>query len=332
MKKYYVSTIALLFISLSTECFPGAAITHDLPGGYAGDFLMLYVRAKYIAHRFGIPYLLPNDGLGGYHGMHTKLELFYSDLKRTDHMHEFGGRHEIRGSHEINPHSKTLYVMNHFFKMNEWGDGLNMMSWNTMLNDEPFLDHLRSMIQMHEPKAPEFIIPEGRFSIAVHVRTGRGLDTPTAPNYWPYKFPFVHYYINQVRRIQEVVKKPLYVHIFTDDIYPESIANEFRSNLGNLDVSFGYRVENYPDRNVLEDLTFMTEFDCLIRGMSHYSQIAQLIGKYKVVVYPLRFSGRDVAEVGTIIKDDAIRRAMRIRDSLFGRVKSRVRSFLEGWI
>lgn len=331
MKKRYLS-IALLFLFFSTECFTGAAITHGIPGGYAGDFLMLYVRAKYIAHRFGIPYLLPNSGLGGYHGMHTQLELFHSELKVTDYPNEFHGHHEIRGSHEINPHSKILYIMNHFFKMNEWGDGLNMMSWNTMLADEPFLDNLRSMIRMHEPKAPEFIIPEGRFSIAVHVRTGRGLDTAAAPNYWPYKFPFVHYYINQVRRIEEVVKKPLYVHIFTDDIYPDSVVNEFKNHLGNHDIIFGYRAENHPHRNVLEDLIFMTEFDALIRGMSHYSQIAQLIGKYKVVVYPLRFSGRDVAEVGTIIKDDAIRRAMRIRDSFFGRVKSRVRSFLEGWI
>jgi len=47
----------------------------------------------------------------------------------------------------------------------------------------------------------------------------------------------------------------------------------------------------------LEDFFGMTKFDCLIRPISYYSSMVELIGNFKIVIYP---------EDGTWIEKDRL--------------------------
>ncbi len=127
---------------------------------------------------------------------------------------------------------------------------------------------------------------------------------------FPLKFPPNSFYIEQIKRMSELVdNQPMYVHIFTDSADPETIANLFREHVNNPNIEFGCRSKgNHHNANVLDDFFALTKFDYLIRGESNFSIMAEKIADYKIVIYPTdcvwHRKSLKITEIQTIIKAD----------------------------
>ena len=111
---------------------------------------------------------------------------------------------------------------------------------------------------------------------------------PYADKLWPMKFVPDTYFISQIKYLSELLEnQPLYIHLFTDFHSPKLLVEKYERALNKKNIIFGCReIGNDHCTCTLEDLFNMTYFDYFIRGGSNYAQIAQLIGRYKIVIYP----------------------------------------------
>lgn len=110
---------------------------------------------------------------------------------------------------------------------------------------------------------------------------------------WQTKFPPDQFYIDQILKLYNDLKQaPLFVQIFTDDRNPKELLERIRNALNNTNIIVFYydnRGDSHSNR-IAQDLHSMSRFDVLIRGQSYFSRMVELIGNYKVVIYPLRSS------------------------------------------
>ena len=104
----------------------------------------------------------------------------------------------------------------------------------------------------------------------------------------PRKFPPDQFYIDQIKKISKIFhNQPLFIYIFTNSKNPKKIVSRFQKETVNPNITFSCREENNDNKaNRLEDFFSMVQFDCLIRPNSSFSQVAQLLGNYKVIIYP----------------------------------------------
>ncbi len=214
--------------------------------------------------------------------------------------------------------SSKLHVINYYFMPTEWGDyqekydSQDVTSWKGLFDDQEFRNVLRKTIALRD-KIKFLEVPKDRISVAVHVRKGGGFDSDLlslqllhqealgnnkcycaankdrfTDKAYSVKFPPDQFYVEHIRKLSEYYKdSSMYVHIFTDDLNPGLIAERYEKALNKKNIMFGYRKsENAHDKNILQDLFDMTQFECLIRSGSNFPQVAQLIGNFKVVIYP----------------------------------------------
>lgn len=155
--------------------------------------------------------------------------------------------------------------------------------------DEGFRELLRASFTPRQYQGIQVTPHESVYlTAAIHVRRGGGVDPLPDQILWPMRFAPTSYYIECLKRLCQLFPNlPIYAHIFTDDLDPKRIAEEFQTYLTNLPIYFTFRQEgNSPHANILEDFFSMLHFDCLIRSASNYTLIPSLIGDYKVVMTP----------------------------------------------
>lgn len=147
-------------------------------------------------------------------------------------------------------------------------------------------------------------IPTNRLTIALHIRRGGGYLTDQVlihTQLW--QFPPDQFYLEQIRTIYNLTKKPLFAYIFTDDPHPAKIAQTFSKALSDIDIMFDYRkTKNHHALNVVEDFFGMLKFDCLIRPYSHFSMWAERLGNYKIIIYPHMSKDGLIHEISIINK------------------------------
>ncbi|MCI5052055.1 MAG: hypothetical protein MRY21_02830 [Simkaniaceae bacterium] len=230
--------------------------------------------------------------------VHFDKQLHIKDLHKVCHGIPFPYRH---------------YRVNLDYCHPDWKSQFEISLAKGLIDDPTFLHHFRNSIHpIQKPKRME--LPKGRISVAVHIRKGGGIDNPLKSEQIyhlpplpsselsrirrpfeeadlgePLKFPPEQYYIDQIYRISEYFNHaPLYVHIFTDEKETQALLSRIKGALRLENVTWGIRDRgNGPKRHILDDLYAMTQFDCLIRSASNFSQIAQLLKDYSVVIYPI---------------------------------------------
>jgi hypothetical protein len=273
------------------------AVTYEQPGGRLGDQLIAYMHAKWISYRYQIPLLYKPFSYSNELILDEEEEVYLGSLTKTfQHI----VRIENNGTVEENAQSAVLFIAQYF---PESSYEMKLFKWPSFAvdwTDAGFISLLRSLIR---PKQPAFqpALPCDRVTIAAHIRRGGGFDDPNAALHWPLKFPPDSFYIEEIRHIYELVQRPLFVHIFTDDLAPNSIAEKYQSALADIDVVFDYRCEgNSYKTNVLADLFDMMRYACLIRPESNYSIVAEKLGDYKMIVHPTEchIQGKDVIITG----------------------------------
>ncbi len=308
-------------------------------GGRLGDKLLMYVKAKWIAYTYNLPFYYKPFKYSDQLQMHEK------DLRWSD---EYAARYEIiddpcksTGTENpknrsvdvdnfIQPFSSKLHVISYYFQPEAWGshqatyDSLEVGEWKGLYDDETFRNMLKETIK---PRFPihEIPLPKDRLTVALHVRKGGGFDGEilslqlytdkkggdclpccciALPSIYTdvgysLKFPPDQFYVEQIRYISSMYEDmPLYVHLFTDDRDPQSLIDRYAKAVGKSNISYGCRhVGNHHDENVVDDLFNMVRFDCLIRSGSNFPQVAQLIGNYKIILYPKNVEWRSILHV-----------------------------------
>jgi hypothetical protein len=264
--------ICTLFL-LSASLFGKQAAVTNFVSGRLGDRLLLYVQARWVSEKEGIPFRYSPFPEGGLFVLDAKWSR--SSLESPILVTQLG---------DIEPHSNALYTIGYRFTAPTW------TGWNDITLMEGLIDndHFRSAMRSEftpSRKVASLPFPEGYRAVALHYRSGAGFDPADRAERWPHKFlPFEFYVEGLSMLARELEGEPLYVHIFTDDPDPAAIARAFRRLFPSID--FGFHESKKGDSAVVQDLMSMARAPYLIRGGSNLSQIAQLIGKHRAVVYP----------------------------------------------
>ncbi len=304
-------------------------------GGRLGDKLMMYVKAKWVAHICNLPFYYKAFPHSDQFAMHD-IDIHYSATIAKQYPTKQTLR-EINSpiKQSIISEGNTLYIIHYYFHLPEWGaiqkgyDSQEIMCWPEVINDQLFRDKLRATIKPRNTiKLVD--VPKNKISVALHVRRGGGFDHPLlsiqlydidnlnqcdivppavyADKYWPLKFLPDQYYIDQLIRLSKMYDDaPMHVHLFTDHTDPEAILERYKQQVQKANITYSCRVkDNHHTQNLLVDIFSMVQFDCMIRNGSNYPQIAQLLGNHKIVIYPLscEWVGNTmiVNKVGTFIK------------------------------
>jgi hypothetical protein len=322
--QYIVMLICFLLLESGSHCYgTSSAVTYTFEGaGRFGDCVVIYCKAKYYAVTYGLPLLYKPFNFS------DELVLHMSETSWTqDRENKFHHKKRVRCARDIDLSlPDTLYIVDLFTTFADVAPRLIHTSfepvdhWINLFADEVYLMmqqdcHYKKIIkEMLKPiKAlPVQYFPEGHISVAVHIRTGGGFDgniwskqlyseckrteQKTAPiDHWiadcscPLRFPPLQFYIQHINALTAYVDGyPLYIEIFTDDTHPQDILNTIKKHCRvNGTITLG-TTGTWQNRTI-EDIYYMSMFDCLIRPCSFFSGVAQIIGNHKFVIRPEDF-------------------------------------------
>ncbi|MBI2743386.1 MAG: hypothetical protein HYX48_05660 [Chlamydiales bacterium] len=250
--------------------------------------MLAYLHAKWVSYQYDIPLLYKPFTYSDQLALHDVEQLYSKDTKR-----KFAKSKLLGPPIEINKYDplSTLYILPYFPEsLNDRIADPRYMYIPIDWKEEKFHALLKQLVKPRSP-LPTLNFPSNCITVAVHVRRGGGFDVANIQRTQPLRFPPDRFYIDQIRYLYEYFQgQPLYVYLFTDDRSPETIARSFQQGLRGLDIRFDYRRQgNRHNSNVVEDFFAMMQFDCLIRPQSNYSIVAEIVGDFKAVIYPLHY-------------------------------------------
>jgi len=286
LKNLNVYAIFFFFsLPFYANSYKTSAITYALNRGRFGDNLITYIKAKWISYKYSIPLLIKSFNYSEELTLNRIEKQYTSDLRKNfTRIIKF----EKKSNVKIEKEKPYLYIST--YNSNITFDK----------NDKTFINILKKTIAPQK-QYKKHNIPKNRISVALHVRKGGGFDLPLlssinkknkktkyADKCWPLKFPPDEYYIDQIKKICNILNNaPLHIHIFTDDPNPLQILEKYKKSVEHLNITFSCRMEgNKHDKSVLEDFFSMTQYDCLIRSASNFSACADIIGNFLISIYP----------------------------------------------
>lgn len=321
MKLVGCSKKLIIWLAISAHVvYPQCAVTYlgiDEWGGRLGDMLLMYVKAKWVAHQHHLPLLVKPFKYADQLCLYDREQHLTQDIERNCKKKIvtcYDGS-EIINSGQFSMDT-TFYQVHYYYNPPLWGDiqkkydSQEIIEWHEVLKDKGFIEELKKCIApRYSLNLPD--LPQDKITVAVHIRTGDGYDNPRASRQlyslnelelaaanpqrnavdvcFPLKVPPLQYYADQIVRLSEMFDNaPMYVHIYTDSNDPCSIMNLIEFTVKKNNITFNCRKEsNHHSSNVLEDMFAMARYQCLIRSGSNYPQISQLIGNHDVVICPL---------------------------------------------
>jgi len=299
MKQFF---IVILFVATTNTFALNQAITYELNGGRLGDNISTWSKAEYLSYHYSIPLLsvpFPYSDCFAFDTLETALT---PALKSTfKHIIYIVNGNEIENYRDEND---VLFISTFYTKTPSLYEvKCRDKEFNAFINA-----HLKPLMEV------PIIEQSSAFTVALHVRTGGGIDAPLyseqwydhapilysvniedkitntkemhADQQWPTKFPPLQYYLDQIKKLRTLVSdKPLLIYLFTDDPDPQSLVSSFNKRLNDDTISFIYQTTHHDQ--TVEDLIMMSQCQCLIRSSSLYAQAAQLMGNHQIIFYPL---------------------------------------------
>jgi hypothetical protein len=285
-------------------------------GGRLGDQLIMYIKAKWVAFHYDLPFLYKPFEYSDQLMMHLNEQHLTDNIVRT-YKKKIVTCYDESEIVSKSPVSKdyTFFQIHYYFNPSSWGsyqrnyDSQEIMAWPDVHKDKAFIDEIKKQIAPCNPISLPHL-PANKISVAVHIRMGGGFDNSLlsrqlyaledlnpmehvpegiySDKHWPFKFPPLQYYVDQIKRLSQMFNDaPMYLSIYTDHNDPHSLMRMIQNTVNKNNISFDCRNDdNHHTKNVLEDMFAMAHYDCLIRSGSNYPQIAQLIGNHRVVIYP----------------------------------------------
>lgn len=281
LSKLFVSL--LLLSSLNGEENTPSAVTYDFSGGRLGDNLVAYLHAKWLSYKYQMPFYFREFSYS------DQFDLHFSEPLKGEAKNQYDEVMALDPSHPeiMTTKSSALFVLPYY---QDTKDTLMDPKFTPVLvdwDDPEFKKIIQKKLRfVHRPK--EFAIPKNRISVAVHVRKGGGFDTPDVFLSQPLKFPPNSYYIEQIKRIYNLLnRRPLYVHIFTDDLFPSKLLKEFKNATKFMNIEYGAREKATRYVNTMfDDLYMISQFRCIIRPDSNFSFVAAKMSNCKLEIYP----------------------------------------------
>lgn len=257
------------------------AVTYGLSGGRFGDNLLAYCRGKWIATKYGIPFLY-------------KPFPFSDTLCLSDRDQPLSGKFSFKRSIPLSSQRQmnlnalsTLYVVPYCSDFREEVNMLadfNLYYFEINWDDPIFNEEIRQCLA---PKinVPTLPLPQGVRTVAIHVRT-EGAEVVELRKGYPLKSPPDSYYVSQLQRIAKIFEgEPLYIYLFTDDPHPEAIAMRLSEKITTSNITFHCGWKSEGDQ-MLSDFYSMSKFDCLIHSASNFSVMAACLGDYTIKICP----------------------------------------------
>jgi len=309
LKKYYCMIILICYSTVLSK----NGITYNHNSGRLGDCLLNYAKHLYLAHIYDLNlYVIPFDYSNHFMIHETEQTINGSITNSYKHVRQVKSDTQVSASTNQNDDQHdTLFISSYYVTIDniEVLDLYQHHIYKKSIEDPVFGNRLRAAFQLKQMIPVD--LPNNMPSVAVHIRRGGGFDRPLlsvqypteqlpefdlhaysgayfADKGYPFKFPPEQYYVDQIKFLHTYLnEQPLYVHVFTDDQNPEEIVKRLQAAINRENISFDYRREhNAHNRNVVEDICAMSQFDYLIRSCSHFPWIAQVIGNHKAIVYP----------------------------------------------
>ena len=285
-----------------------SGITYELRGQSFGQNMLSYFHAKWQTHVNKIPLHFKPFPYS------NQLALYKEERKSAER--RFARTVKVKDENDIiymDP-AKTLYTIPFFAEVDpEITEEFPPPPYFTVLwEDHTFTKKIRKLCKPVS-SYKELSLPKGRVSIALHVRRGLRREIVEEVSQNPAKFPPNSYYVEQMRKLNEIFKGiPLYVHVFTDYKFPEEIMEELEKELELPNVLFGCRKGvNNSRAHVVDDFYNMSRFMCLIRPISNFSLVAELIGHHAIVIKPV---GQRLSQSKKVIVIDKVHRKIREKE------------------
>lgn len=259
------------------------AVTYTFSGGRFGDNLLAYFHAKWISYKYGIPLLYKPFQYSDQLHMHFD-EKHYSDFEAQKYIR--GVR--IQNDFDIQKAlTTTSLLVLPYFSESKWEREHSLYygrAWSYISVDwqDPGFRRVLQQAVMPQFENTKIQVPEGRLSVACHIRRGGGFDTEHTFRNMALKFPQDNFFISEIQSLlKQFPGRKLYVYLFTDDKEPIKIKEKYEKIFSTEPVLFDCcRGQNSPNLNVLEDFFAMIQFDCLIHGESNFSLCASKLADY----------------------------------------------------
>lgn len=316
MKKKIFLGVALVFFCTDNCSTPlhQSALTFLANVGRFGDNITNYIKSKWLAHKYGIPFYFSSFPQSNFLMAHTAETRYTPAIeKRYRHKVTVYSEHDITTVTEpvifvTNAHTHiTLENGEEVFAFRDFSHDL----YKKLLNDETFFQEIKLLLQPSGPM-PLLDLPKDTITVAVHVRKGSGPDGPLysqqlfdeddnsvtsseqasmhgmfSDKQSPKKFPPEQYYIDQIKKLSELIDhKPMYVYLFTDHRNPKVLIERFQRVIMLSNITFVSKDSSSSHDSMVNDFYNMAQFDCLIRPDSCFSYCSQLIGNHMFVFYP----------------------------------------------
>jgi len=332
MKQYFLANLLFiytLFIACtllpSLDAMAHMGITNKVGGGYFGDQALHYIKSKWLAHKYKIPFYLQ--------------PFLYSDQLRasqqeellTDSLRASFSRHiSISNEADIkkNMQPETL------FTIELWAQGYgfsveDLVNFLLLNNDQAFLEQVRQCLRpLKTPPIPQ--IPEKVITVAVHIRKPVPFDFPlysiqeydsslypsndeiiyvpeskttedplndhdteraaitlySDVHNGPMKFPPTQFYIDQIKRLSEFLEDhPLYVYFFTSDSNAEVLFETIKKAVNKKNITYAQHYAQW-NAHIIDDSYLISQCNCLIKSTSTFSTISQLMGNHTITIFP----------------------------------------------
>lgn len=296
--KYSLKLVILLSFFINSY---NAGITYQLSGGRLGDNLLAWMHGQWLSYKLNIPFY------------YTPFPHADSLVLSENNPHHITSSTNItilnsKSITAINCLSNNIYSIPYFSE--EPTEYRTNADWKTFKefcnidwNDTTFMSKIRKLIFPKKPLKPHLSQPEKHLhSLAVHIRRGDGYDWKKLNDFEspqpgaaflkivaPLKFPPFTFYIEQIKKISEIVNHDqIYVFIFTDVENAVEVVTKITEQLTEYsNIQIDYRKsENGHNKNVLEDFFAMTKFRYIIHPQSNYSLIAAKLTDFEIEVYP----------------------------------------------
>lgn len=302
----------LILCAIVSAISAKSAITFRHNGGRLGDVLLDFTKNFYIAHKHQLTLYL-DDNLPYVQDFMLDFEI----PRLSQSTDQFYFKNHIQSDALIEPHrDHTLYNGACYIAI----DGISDLDlfhshmFQCSIEQPEFGNKIRQLLT---PKADfSFEFPQNMISVAMHIRKGGGFDHPLASELYrpkeinnnatrtskyqfvdrdqPFKFPPEQFYVDQLIFLHALLdQQSLYVFLFTDDKEPQKIIDRILEKLiqhNITNITFDYRkTENAHNLNIIEDISFMSKFEYMIKSGSHFPWIAQMIGNHNAIISPIEY-------------------------------------------
>lgn len=282
-----------LFVKEETQSNKkNAAITYGFSGGRFGDNLIAFSHAAWLAYTMDMPLVYRPFPYS------NRLQMdIDSSLQREAKYEHYDQKQLLTAADcqsfltEMQPsitQKEVLYILRYFPESAyEYDQNAGLAQHIKVDWEDPgFKTFLKKMISPIKA-GPRKNMDPTRITVALHVRKGGGFD----PQGWELssalKAPPDSFYDSALNMLSAILKKPLYVFIFTDDQQPKEIQKRFENKFKDTDIIFS---TDQAPKDPIDDFFAFEGFDYMIRPDSNYSVMASHLFPYKGIIFPSHYT------------------------------------------